>query len=125
MLENVANSLRIDRGAQFNAVRSSLEDAGYVVQWRIVCPKDIGVPVGRRRLYIVAVRTDLCFEFAWPTPQVHPIRLLDIIGPVPPGAHLNEPPGGGREAVGLSATIRPYIQQHCEIGVCNRTGRGS
>ena len=124
MLDNVANALCIDRGEQFNAVHSSLEDAGYVVQWRIVCPKDIGVPVGRRRLYIVAVRTDLCVEFAWPTPQVHPIRLLDIIGIAPPGAHLNEPPGG-REAVGLSATIGPYIQQHCEIGVCNRTSRGS
>ena len=52
--------------------------------------------MGRRRLYIVVVRTDLCFEFAWPTPQVHPIRLLDIIGPAPPGAHLNEPPVGAR-----------------------------
>ena len=62
----------------------------------LYAPKDIGVPVGRRRLYIVAVRTDLCFEFAWPTPQVHPIRLLDIVGPAPPGEQLNEPPVGAR-----------------------------
>ena len=55
MLEDVANALHVDRGEQFNKVRSSLEDAGYLVHWRIVCPKDVGVPVHRRRLYIVAV----------------------------------------------------------------------
>ena len=56
MLENVANALHIDRDEQFNKVRSSLEDAGYLVHWRILCPKDVGVPMHRRRLYIVAVK---------------------------------------------------------------------
>ena len=119
----MANALRIGRGEQFNAVRSSMEDAGDVVRWRIICPRDIGVPVGRRRLYILAVRADLCFRFAWPTPQVHHIRILDI-GLAPPGAHLNEPPVGC-EVVCSSAAIGPCIQQHCEIGACSQTNRGS
>ena len=38
VLENVANALRIDRGDQFNAVRVSLEDVGYVVQWASYAP---------------------------------------------------------------------------------------
>ena len=80
----MANARYIDNGEQFNEVRSQWQDAGYNVRWRIICPKDIGVPMGRRRLYIVAVRMDLRFEFAWPTPQVHRMRLLDVIGPAPP-----------------------------------------
>ena len=59
VLENVANALHIGRGEQFNGVRSSLEGAGYFVHWRILCPKDVGVPMHRRRLYIVAVRKDV------------------------------------------------------------------
>ena len=96
MLENVANALYIDNGEQFNEVRSQLQDAGYRVHWHIICPRDVGVPMCRRRLYVVAVRIDLRFEFAWPTPQVHRMRLLDVIGPAPTNAHLNAPPLGPR-----------------------------
>ena len=64
VLENVANALRIDDGKQFHEVRSSLQDVGYHVRWRVVCPKDVGVPMHRRRFYIVAVRKDLRFDFA-------------------------------------------------------------
>ena len=69
MLENVADALWIDDGKQFHEVRSSLQDAGYLVHWRIVCPKDIGVPMHRQRLYVVAVNWDLRFDFAWPSTQ--------------------------------------------------------
>ena len=51
--------VNIGRGEQFNKVRSSLEDAGYLVHWRILCPKDMGVPMHRRRLCIVAIRKDV------------------------------------------------------------------
>ena len=61
VLENVVNALYIDRGEQFKEVCSSLRDAGYVVHWRILCPKDVGVPMRRRRLYIMAIRMDLHF----------------------------------------------------------------
>ena len=64
ILENVANALRIDDGAQFAMVRSELENSGCAVHWRIVCPKDVGAPMHRRRLYVVAVRLDLRFDFA-------------------------------------------------------------
>ena len=100
VLENVANALHIDRGEQFNGVRSSLEDAGYFVHWRILCPKDVGVPMHRRRLYIVAVRKDVQHavqnapEFAWPQARGSLTSLLDIIGPAPPDAHTVGPPIG-------------------------------
>ena len=94
VLENVANALHIDRGQQFNSVHSSLEDAGYFVHWRILCPKDVGVPMHRRRLYIVGVQN--APEFAWPQARGGLTSLLDIIGPAPPDGHTVGPPIGPR-----------------------------
>ena len=126
ILENVANALHIDNGEQFNEVRSQLQDAGYVVHWRIICPRDIGVPMGRRRLYIVAVRMDLHFKFVWPTPPVHHMRLLDIIGPAQTNAHLNAPPVGPRGGrvvhdnwAAHSDQLRKHGAQPDETWLCN------
>ena len=93
LLENVANALRIDGGNQFHEVRASLQDAGYHVHWRIVCPKDVGIPMRRSRLYIVAIQEQ--FDFAWPARGANK-SLLDYIGLAPPGAHAVGPPLGPR-----------------------------
>ena len=42
VLENVANALTIDGGAQFREVCASLGDSGYVVHWRAICPTNVG-----------------------------------------------------------------------------------
>ena len=74
----------------------ALQEAGYLVHGRIVSPEDVGVPMRRSRLYIVAVRQELQFDFAWPTAQENRASPLDIIGPAPPGAHTIGPPVGPR-----------------------------
>ena len=108
VLGNVANAFYIDRGQQFREVCSLLEGAGCVVHWRIICPKDVGVPMRRRRLYVVAIRMDLRFEFAWPTPQARRRRLLDILGSARPGG---SPPRSSWGPVGPAREPPPHPAQ--------------
>ena len=114
LLENVANALYIDGGNQFQEVRASLQDAGYLVRWRIVCPKDVGVPMRRSRLYIVAIREQ--FDFVWPAQAVGR-SLLDYIGPAPPGAHTIRPsigPLGGRKCLDNWVAHSEILQERGE-----------
>ena len=124
ILENVANALRIDGGKQFHEVRSSLQDAGYLVHWRNVFPKDVGVPMRRQRLYIVAVKKDLQFDFAWPPAQDRIASLLDFIGPPPPGAHTMGPPIGPKGGT-LQTTIGPPTHKLCRNAASSQKSRGS
>ena len=117
LLENVANALYIDGGNQFQEVRASLQDAGYLVHFRIVCPKDVGVPMRRGRLYIVAVREELQIDFVWPTAQAVGRSLLDYVGPPPPGAHTIRPsigPLGGRRCLDNWVAHSEILQERGE-----------
>lgn len=64
--------------------------AGYSVNWRVLDAKDYGLAQTRRRIFIVGVRSDVAFEYAFPEPQFgpgrsHPYRTQrDVIGGLPP-----------------------------------------
>ena len=133
VLENVANALTIDGGAQFREVCASLEDSGYIVHWRVICPTNLGIPMRRRRLYIVGVRRDLAdWQFAWPNhpgpPEARRERLLSIIGPATEGSRLVEPPLGLRGSrwqrdnwAVHSQKLRERGAQPDEAWICNLT----
>lgn len=44
------------------------DDERYVVEWRLVCAADYGVPQRRIRLIMVAIRADLAGRWKWPDP---------------------------------------------------------
>lgn len=53
VLENVANLLAINDGADFEIVIRSLADCGYVGFWRVLNAAHFGVPQNRRRIFLV------------------------------------------------------------------------
>lgn len=69
LLENVKGLLSAEgkNGSYLNRVVNTLEEAGYVAEWRLVNSADFGVPQRRERVLLVATRSE--YRFDWPSPQ--------------------------------------------------------
>lgn len=81
LLENVPDLAVWDDGAVLVGLMESLTDLGYQPQARVVNAFDHGVPQHRSRLFIVALRPDLAFE--WPEPAGSAPSVRDAIGDLP------------------------------------------
>lgn len=62
-LENVRNFATHDNGNTFKVIKKTLEDLGYTVYSKILNAKNFGVPQNRARIYIIAFKHDVAFEF--------------------------------------------------------------
>ncbi|HAN99103.1 MAG TPA: DNA (cytosine-5-)-methyltransferase [Planctomycetaceae bacterium] len=58
LLENVRRLLTMDRGRHFATILSTLVDAGYRVEWRLLNAADFGLAQNRYRLVIAGLRDD-------------------------------------------------------------------
>jgi DNA (cytosine-5)-methyltransferase 1 len=61
MLENVDRLLKSpvsQRGRDFAIMLSSLSELGYIVEWRVINAADYGMPQRRKRVYIMAYKSD-------------------------------------------------------------------
>lgn len=77
-LENVKGLVGHDKGNTFKTIINVLEEElGYTVHYKIHNAKDFGVPQNRQRIFIVALREDVDFEFA--TPPMTKTRVGDIL----------------------------------------------
>lgn len=76
-LENVRNLGSHDNGNTLRVIIKTLEDLGYKVFHRLYNAKDFGVPQNRVRIYIVAFKDDVNFEF--PKEPKTPTKLGDIL----------------------------------------------
>ncbi len=66
-LENVANLESHDDGKTIKRILSELQQIGYSTYEKVLCAKDYNIPQCRRRLYIVAFRTNLNIDtFSFP-----------------------------------------------------------
>jgi DNA (cytosine-5)-methyltransferase 1 len=74
--------------------------AGYKVRWNVLNARDFGVAQNRRRLFIVGIRSDVDFEYEFPSPTNGPgtlrryVSQRDVIGnmPVWPEGEFNDEP---------------------------------
>lgn len=76
-LENVRNLGSHDKGNTLKVILKTLEDLGYKVFYRLYNAKDFGVPQNRVRIYIIAFKDDVDFEF--PQEPKTPTKLGDIL----------------------------------------------
>lgn len=67
-----------DGGHTFNVIKTSLEEAGYAVKWKVLNAKDYGnLPQNRERIYIVAFKNPAAcgrFEFPEEIPLTETLR---------------------------------------------------
>jgi DNA (cytosine-5)-methyltransferase 1 len=59
-LENVPNLLSHDEGNTYRIIKQSIESEGYNFSSSILSPHSFGTPQIRKRLYMVAIKKDLC-----------------------------------------------------------------
>ncbi len=69
-LENVAGLKSHDNGKTIKVIEKSLKDLGYIVEWKIINAKDVGIPQNRNRWYCIGIKKDLYskdkMEFKFP-----------------------------------------------------------
>ena len=107
LFENVRGLLSHDHGRTYRTITSIFEQAGYVVQKKVLNAWDYGVAQKRERLITIGIRRDLSdvLHFQFPTPHEHKPVLKDILLDCPKseGASYSEhkkkiydlvPPGG-------------------------------
>ncbi|MET7029796.1 DNA (cytosine-5-)-methyltransferase [Sediminicola luteus] len=69
-LENVPNLRGHDDGNTWKIIKTSLEKEGYKVDERIYSPDQFGVPQHRKRIYIVAIKTNgKKLDIIYPSPE--------------------------------------------------------
>ena len=81
-LENVVHLLNHEGGRTFAIIKHALEESGYVVFHQVLNASLYGSPTARKRVYIVAFRSDLgIHDFAFPEPTFTPVKLADVLLP--------------------------------------------
>lgn len=78
-LENVKGLLSHNKGNTFATIKRILEEMGYKVYHKVHNAKDFGVPQNRQRIYIVAIRDDIDYDFQFARPLGVPTRVGDIL----------------------------------------------
>lgn len=121
LLENVPGFVsRADSGLdRFRSVlRSNGTARHYKVHSAILRADEHGVPQVRQRSFVVAVRTDVAAEFAWPEPQPHSERRVakDALADV----HVEDVPA----LSGCWANLLPSIPAGCNYLHLTPEGKG-
>jgi DNA (cytosine-5)-methyltransferase 1 len=77
MIENVKGILS-SRFTRFREdILFSLDNLGYIPQWKLLNAADFGVPQTRSRAFLVAIQKDESKTFTWPTPNVERKTTID------------------------------------------------
>lgn len=77
LLENVKRLKSHDGGNTYKVIEGTLRKLGYNVFSKVLSGIDFGLPQKRERIYIVAIKDDIKFNF--PKPIGTPTRLGDIL----------------------------------------------
>ncbi len=107
LFENVRGLLTHDKGRTYATMTDIFEQAGYVIQKKVLNAWDYGVPQKRERLITIGVRRDLANRISYEFPKEHDYKpvLRDVLPDCPdgPGVPYGEkkrkifelvPPGG-------------------------------
>lgn len=67
LLENVKRLQNHNQGNTYKVMQECLQSLGYTVSSKILAAKEFGVPQNRERIYIVALKNNVQFNFPEPT----------------------------------------------------------
>ena len=87
-LENVSGIVSHDSGRTLKVIKNTLEEIGYVVNYKVMNAKDYGIPQNRNRWYCVAIRKDIYNkEFKFPNKKSLKFTVDQIIDPKVKGGY--------------------------------------
>ena len=112
LFENVPDMARSQEGAILVRLLQELEGRDYSTSVRVLAAWQYGVPQLRTRLFIVAVRKGMSFQ--WPEPAGCQPTLRDAIGDLPvapPGQMDNVVPYSGQPTSTLGAELRLGLEE--------------
>ncbi|TDM07720.1 DNA (cytosine-5-)-methyltransferase [Macrococcus lamae] len=66
--ENVKGMLSLGQGEVIKQITQDFAAAGYRVDYKLLNARDYGVPQYRQRVFIVGIRNDIKFKYAYPNP---------------------------------------------------------
>lgn len=122
-LENVKNFASHDGGRTLEVVKSTLNDIGYDVYYKVLNAANYGVPQKRERIYFVCFRKDLnieSFMFPKPVPLVkHLCDLLEKEDAVDSRLYIN------RNDIVMNSKVEDhYVNTSLRLGTVNKGGQG-
>ena len=79
LLENVRDLLTIDKGKVIKKIINDLNKNYHVYGPEILCSKDFGIPQNRRRIFIIATKKEINYEF--PIGSKKPTSVKSILEP--------------------------------------------
>ena len=93
LLENVRNLARHDQGKTLQVIRSTLEDLGYQVYYKILNASHFELPQNRERIYFVCLKNGITTDsFEFPLPSLRFTSLRDYLEDDPKDAKvINRP----------------------------------
>lgn len=79
--ENVAAASRGQNEANFNKYLNTLDELGFTSTWKILNPRDFGVPQNRPRLFVVSINRNYLdpSKFEFPTETHQPCDMFDYL----------------------------------------------
>ncbi|MDB3855069.1 DNA cytosine methyltransferase [Euryarchaeota archaeon] len=77
-LENVPNLVKHDNGNTFSVIQDSLTELGYEHYYSILSPNKFGIPQIRKRVYIVAIRSEIAEGRKFNFPEENLENNLDV-----------------------------------------------
>jgi DNA (cytosine-5)-methyltransferase 1 len=83
LAENVKGLLNHDVGKTWNVIRSSFEECGYKIFYKVLNSWNYGVAQKRERLILIGVRNDIKEEYIFPVPLEYKPVLKDVLIDVP------------------------------------------
>ena len=127
LLENVKNLTSHDKGKTFRVIRETLEELGYVIQWKIIDASS-WVPQHRERIFIVGFREETGFDFdSLPIPEPAAEPVLRSILHTEDGTELPEPPytTGPDGKVDARYTLTPKLWQYLQDYAAKHRAKGN
>lgn len=79
-LENVKNLEKHNKGKTLQVIKTTLDELGYDVSYKVLNASLYGAPTSRERIYFICFRKDLKIsKFSFPAPTDTHIKIRDII----------------------------------------------
>ena len=100
-LENVRGLFTHDNGKTFQVIKSTIDELGYNLFYKIVKASDFNCPQHRPRLYMIGIRKDLRLSYEFPSP----VLLTKNMSWVFDGAKVNKEIGFTLRVGGKSSPI--------------------